>query len=322
MKDKLCCKLEPRLRAIDLVKPVVVLAFALSWSSPLLAGDAPQWLHPLVTAPLPEHTEKTEAIVLYSETNVTVISVDKIKTEVRAAYKILRPEGRDRGTVWVYLNSHKKIRSLHGWCIPAQGKDYEVKDKDALEMVPPMIAGFELVQDVKARVLHIPAADPGNIVGYEFEIEEEPIFLQDIWAFQERAPVRENHFSLHLPPSWEYKSWWLNHAEVRPTPTGSNQWQWAVSDVPWLRREPNMPPFGGVRGQMIVSFFPPGGAALNGFADWNGMGKWYWNLVSGRLEASPPIKQEVATLTNSKSVPLQKMQVLADFVQREIRYVA
>ena len=91
---------------------------------------------------------------------------DKIRTQVREAYKILRPEGRNRGTVWVYLNSRRKVKSLHGWCIPAQGADFEVKDKDSSEMSPPMIAGIELVQDVKVRVLHIPAPDPGNIVGY------------------------------------------------------------------------------------------------------------------------------------------------------------
>ena len=92
--------------------------------------------------------------------------------------------------------------------------------------------------------------------------------------------------------------------------------------MPWLRREPDMPPFQGLRGQMIVSFFPPGGLALNAFANWDGMGKWYWNLVNGRVEASPQINQEVTTLTASKATSLQKMQALAAFVQREVRYVA
>jgi hypothetical protein len=69
-----------------------------------------------------------------------------------------------------------------------------------------------------------------------------------------------------------------------------------------------MPPRDGVAGAMIVSFFPPGGAALNGFANWDAMGKWYTSLVSGRTDASLQIKQEVATLTASKTTSLQKMQ--------------
>jgi hypothetical protein len=286
------------------------------------AGDAPPWMHALVNAPLPEHSEKTEAILMYSEINVTVVAVDKIRTQVREAYKILRPEGRDRGTVWVYLNSRRKVKGLHGWCIPAQGKDFEVKDKDSLEMSPPMIAGIELVQDVKARVLHIPAPEPGNIVGYEYEVEEEPFFLQDSWGFQTSVPVRESHYTLQIPSGWEYKASWLNHAEVKPTDAGKNQWQWAITDIKELRHEPNMPPFNGVRGQMIVTLFPPGGRALNNFADWNEMGKWYTNLVSTRLEASPQIRQHVAELTTGKTDILQKMQTLASFAQHDVRYVA
>jgi hypothetical protein len=46
-------------------------------------GDAPQWLHALVDAPLPVYDEKTDAVLLYSEKTVTVVSSDKIKKTVR-----------------------------------------------------------------------------------------------------------------------------------------------------------------------------------------------------------------------------------------------
>jgi hypothetical protein len=279
-------------------------------------------MHALVNAPLPAYDEKTDAVLLYSETNVTVVSTDKIKTQVREAYKILRPNGRGHGTVLVRVNPQRKVKSLHGWCIPAQGKDYEVKDKDAIEVSPPNIEGAELISDVKYKVLHIPAPEPGNIVGYEYEVEDQPFFLQDMWQFQEMDPVRESHYSLQLPVGWEYKASWLNHPEAKPTEVGGNLSQWVLNNVRGMRREPEMPPRDGVAGSMIVSFFPPGGPALNGFATWNDMGKWYANLVSGRMEASPAIKQQVAALTASKSTPLQKMQAIAEFVQRDIRYVA
>ena len=322
MKDKLCFSQPPRRPVINFRSLLLVTVAGLTLNPCAWAADAPSWMHALVNAPLPEHNEKTEAILMYSETSVTVVAVDKIRTQFRKAYKILRPEGREHGTVRVYLNSQRKVKSLHGWCIPAQGKDYEVKDKDSLEMSPPMIAGIELMQDVKLRVLHIPAPDPGNIVGFEYEVEEEPFFLQDSWGFQTAEPVRESHYMLQIPSGWEYKASWVNHPEVKPTEAGKNQWQWALSDLKALRHEPNMPPFNGVRGQMIVTFFPPGGGATNSFADWNAMGRWYTNLLSTRVEASPQIKQQVAALTGGKMDNLQKMQTLARFVQHDVRYVA
>ena len=158
---------------------VVTAIWIMAFVPRALAGEAPPWMHALVGVAVPPYDEKTDAVLLYSETNVTVLSANRISTRFRAAYKILRPEGRERGTVAVYLNPSRKIKDLHGWCIPAQGRDYEVKDKDAIDIAAP-IEGGELVSDVRYRVLDIPAPDPGNIVGYEFELEEQPFFLQDI----------------------------------------------------------------------------------------------------------------------------------------------
>ena len=285
----------------------------------LANSDAPAWMHNLTNAPLLAYDEKTDAVLLYSETNVTVLSTDRIRTQVREAYKVLRPNGREHGTVVVYFNPQRKIRSLRGWCIPAQGKDYEVKDKDAVDR---SFSGGDLVDDAKYRVLQIPAADPGNIVGYEYEVEEQPFYLQDMWYFQGEDPVREGHYSLQLPAGWEFRASWLNHAEVPPTDGGNNLWRWTVNNVKEVRKEPDMPPVRGVVGQMIVTFFPSGGREPNGFAAWNDMGMWYGGLVRGRFAASPEIKQQVATLTASKNTTLEKMQALASFVQHDIRYVA
>src|SRR5215472_3666171 len=147
MKSRLFCSRVTQLRAISLGILWFGLAIVLAMASvrPANAADAPQWMHALIKAPLPTHDEKTDAVLLYSEESVNVISTDKIKTTVRAAYKILRPGGREYGEVVVYLDSNTKVTSLRGWCIPAQGKDYEVKDKEAVEMAVPRA---ELIDDV------------------------------------------------------------------------------------------------------------------------------------------------------------------------------
>jgi transglutaminase-like putative cysteine protease len=282
-------------------------------------GDAPPWMHALVNVPLAAYDEKTSAVLLYSSRDVSVMSADKMHTRVREAYKILRPDGRSHGTVEVLFDSQSKITSLHAWCIPAQGKDYQAIEKDAVDRA--YKPGWELASDAKVRTLSIPAPEVGNIVGYEYELEERPIFLQDIWYFQQADPVREGHYSLLLPSGWEYKASWLNHPEVQPTKLGSNSWQWDVSSINPIRHEAYMPPHSGVAGFMVLSFFTSS-ASLNSNVDWASLGKWYSTLLSQSLDASPEIKQQVALLSAPKSMPLQKMQAFASFVQRDIRYVA
>lgn len=285
-------------------------------------ADAPAWMHNLVNAPIPAHDEKTDAVVLYSEETLNVQSPDKIKRTVRKAYKILRPNGRDHGTVLVSFNQHSKVTSMHGWCIPAQGKDYEVKDKDAMEISLPKIAGSELISDVRDKMFEIPAADPGNIVGFEYEIEESPLVFQHSWGFQGADPVKDAKFTLQLPAGWEYTAIWRHHEEIKPTQAGANQFQWAISDVKGIRAEEQMPPWPGVAGEMIVTFFPAAGASDRSFKDWRQMGIWYTGLIQGRRDPTPEMKQKVASLTAGTSSQVEKMAALAKFVQQEIRYVA
>lgn len=327
MSSKWYCNLAERQRkssrggAVRFLMALLFAVVCLVWRASA-AGDAPGWMHALVNATLPAHDDKTDAVLLYSEKTVTVVSADKIKTTVRVAYKILRPAGHDYGVVVVSYNAHEKITAIKGWCIPAQGKDYEVKDKDAVEVSLPKVDGSELVSDVKDKVLRIPASDPGNIIGYEYEEEKQPYVLQDVWSFQETSPVREAHYTLQLPQGWEYKATWLNYPEAKSAQTG-NQAQWVVSDVKGIRHEDDMPPWPGVAGQMIISFYPPGGAAQNkAFQSWQQMGVWYQGLISGRQDASPEVKQKVAALTASTGTPLEKMKAVAGFAQKDIRYVA
>jgi transglutaminase-like putative cysteine protease len=300
----------------------IVVLCALGAAPRAAAGDAPAWMHALVNAPLPAHDDKTDAVLLYSERILTVHSPDKMKLVVREAYRILRPGGRHLGFVVAYLNSERKITGMRGWSIPAQGKDFEVKDKEAIEAAIPDVDGSELVSDARVKLLRIPGSEPGNIVGYEYEEELRPFLLQFNWPFQAGNPVREARYTLQLPPGWEYKASWLNYAEVKPVAVGSNTWKWELRDVKELRDEDAMPPERGVAGEMFLSLFPPGGGPNRGFSSWKDIGVWYSGLTSGRRDPSAEIKQKVAALTAAEPDSLAKMRALARFAQRDVRYVA
>lgn len=327
MNSKLSCSPGPLPRRTRLILAAgylfSVAICAILFAPAARAGDAPAWMHALVNVPLPAHDEKTDAVLLYSEDVLSVQSNGKIKNFLRRAYKILRPSGKEYGRIHESYDSETRITGIHGWCIPASGKDYEVKDKDALETALFGVANGELVTDVRTKLLQIPAADPGNIVGYEIEREGRPYVLQDAWMFQESIPVREARYTLQLPLGWEYKAAWLNYAKVEPAAIGNNQWQWVVTDVKAIKPEDDMPPWRGVAGQMIVSFLPTGGSAQNkGFENWSEMGRWEETLTRGRRDATADIKQKVTELTASIPTQLAKMQTLANFVQRDVRYVA
>src|SRR5882762_2828964 len=286
-----------------------------------VAGDAPSWIHAQAGATLPAHDDKTNAIVLYAETILTIQPNGKIKKLYREVDKILRPDGEGRGVVRVYFDSQSRITNLHAWCVPVSGKDYEVKEKDAVESAIIGVDGSELVSDLRTKTLRIPAATAGSVIGYEIEQELRPYVMEDDWDFQDTIPVREAHYTLQLPKGWSYKTNWLNHSEQAPTESGAGQWNWSIKDARAIRIEPDMPPWRGVAGRMVVAFVPPTGQDP-GIQSWREIGAWYLGLTQGRREASAEIKQKVVELTASVPTLLGKMQALAGFVQNEIRYVA
>jgi len=284
------------------------------------ASDAPGWMHALVGLPLPTYDEKTFAVVLYAEDVLSVQANGKMKKITRRAYKILRPDGRRLGKQHFFYDAETKISGIHGWCIPTVGKDFEVKEKEMTDTGYLDVEGGELYSDFHAKVMNIPAAEPGNIIGYEVEQDYRPYVSGDEWFFQEMLPVREARYTLQMPPSWEYKAVWMNHEELAPVTSATGQWQWTVRNIPEVKWEADMPPWKGVAGLLVVSIVPPGGAN-RGFLSWKDMGAWYNELTQGRRDASPEIKQQVATLTGSLKNPLAKMQALAGFMQNEVRYV-
>ena len=283
-------------------------------------ADAPAWMHAAANAPLPTYDEKTNAVLVYSEDITTVQPDGKTKAIERRAYKILRPEGREYGVAYAEVGREVRVGGMRAWCIPRQGKDYEVKDKDAMERSLG-VSGGELITDMRVRILQIPAAEPGNMVGYEIEYQSRPYVLEDWWWIQREIPVKEARYTLQLPSGWEYKAAWLNHSAANASASGNNLWTWVVNDLPAIRAEGRMPPFRSLAAQMIVSFLAPGGQR-RGFLTWDDMGKWQAELANGRRDLTPQASQKVAELIKDQTTPQQKMAAIATFMQRDIRYVA
>ncbi len=299
---------------------VCALTFALALSGTAVAATAPAWMRAQVNAQLPAHDDETDAVVLYSETILTVQGPGKIKHLQRTVYRILRREGERYGIVRADFTDQSRVTAMRGWSIPADGKDYAVGDRETVESGYFGVDGGELISDLRTKLLRIPAATPGSIIGYEVERDLRPYVMTDEWMFQDTVPVREARYSVQLPPGWSYKAFWLNHQETAPVTSAGGQWNWTVDNVKPIKPEAAMPPWQGVAGRMVLSLQPPDGQQ-RGFQNWQEVGAWYLDLTNGRRDASPEIKQKVQALTGSTPTILEKMRALAGFAQKDIRYV-
>jgi transglutaminase-like putative cysteine protease len=283
------------------------------------ADDVPGWLRDAARDASTNAEQDAEAVILYDEQQTTVKDNGEVETLYRRAYLILRTAGHEYGKLFVPFDSQTRITSIKAWCLPKQGKEYSVKEKDAAEI------GFseEFYSDLHHKVLEIPAADPGNVVGYEYVQKSRPFILQDEWTFQGELPVRRARFTLNLPGTWEFSSYWMHYTEQKPQSTTPTQTVWEVTNVPPIKHEQDMPPVGSVEGRMGVTYHPPsGGSGALGPTNWQQIGTWYAGLAATALQPTPEIEQKVRELTAGKTAWRDKLQALTSYVQSGIRYVA
>ena len=271
--------------------------------------------------PTAKYADDTEAVVLLDEQILNIKENGETRTIFRRAYKILRTTGRDRGVVNVYYRTTQdQLVSFKGWSLPPDGKESEAKEKDAVEHG---LSESGEYSDERVKRLRIPGSEPGNVIGYEYELVQHPDILQSVFYVQDLDPIREAKFSIQIPAGWEYKTHWANHAEVAPQQDSVNHWTWDTRDNPALPVEPEMPSARALEGRLVVNYFPTDATVRQKtFSSWDSFGRWFGQLSAGRRSTSNEIHQKVQELTASAPAPLDKMRALATFVQRQIRYVA
>ncbi|MGH9567579.1 MAG: DUF3857 domain-containing transglutaminase family protein, partial [Candidatus Angelobacter sp.] len=215
------------------------------------------------------------------------------------------------------FSGETKVGYLRGWSITAKGQEYEAKDKDSFER---SMSTFEVFSDEKAKVLILPGAEVGTVVGFEYEQKRRPYVFEDQWFFQDRIPVEKSRYTLHLPPNWEYRASWVNHKEEEPQIQGGT-YVWEVSDVPRIEREYNEPPYRALAGHVLVTFFSERTHNAT-YKTWSDVAAWNAQLIAGSFAASAPLQQKVMELAPASMPLLDRIKALAGFAQHDIRYAA
>jgi hypothetical protein len=277
-------------------------------------GDAPEWLRSLAKQPSKTYSDDANVVILLNNKTTTVKENGEIVKRGRLAWKILRPEGKNFSEFPVSYDSDSRVEYLHGWSITSKGQEYESKD-----IFEQTVSSYEVYSDTKVKVVRVPGADVGTVMGVEFEQKARPYILQDFWDFQTSVPVEQSRYELHLASGWRFRADWVNSETKKPTEeNGALVWQ--MSDVPRIEREPHRPPSDALAGRMVVTFLSDK-APNKSYRDWSEFGSWYTELASGVRQPSPALQQKVQEIAPDSLPLLQRIKTLAGFAQHDVRYV-
>lgn len=289
----------------------------LGFGPPASATDVPEWLRNLQRQPAKTYADDVNAVILLDDNVTTVKDNGDLLKHGRLAIRILRPEGRGWADYSVSYNGLSKVNYLRGWSITGKGQEYESKSSDVMEQGT---STYEVYSDSKIKRLHMPGADVGTVVGFEFEEQEHPYIFQDAWYFQSAEPVERSRYELHLASGWKVRSEWINHKEEKATEeNGALQWQ--LTDIPRIENEPRRPPAIGLAWGVVFTFSNDKMPAKN-YRNWSDLGSWYTQLASNARTPSPALTQKVQELAPPNLPLMQRIKALASFAQHDVRYVA
>lgn len=303
---------------------ILSTVFLLGAAQPASAArpdSAPDWVHAAAAQTLPAYPADTKAVELLHEITYTVSPDGRAVEHVRRVVRILRPQGRQESTIRVGFDKDTKILSMNVWSIGPDGHEYAVKDKEMSDEAPQ--SGYIVFDDDKYRVAHAPGGDPGAVVAYEFEQRVRPYITEKTWFFQSEIPSLSESFTLELPAGYTYGTVWAHHAPMAAIDLEKQRLRWDMKDVPGidLERVPMSPSPESLAARMTVHYAGPGLAfATDG--TWRGIGEWYAQLSKDRLLPSPEIAAKAQELTAGKSDFFEKTEAIAEFLQKELRYVA
>lgn len=292
------------------------------------SGDtrAPSWLIELSEKPVPELPPETEAVYLWNEQSLTYKPDGLMIRRGRQAIKILRPGGIERARLLVRANTfNTKVRRMSGWVVNPDKSSRSLNIKDAISS---SLAPDTLYWDVRLMALALPDVTRESLLGFEWEEEIQPISLEDVFGFQSRFPMLSGRYSLSFPSYVEPVFDWINWKQAEPKSKDDARQklkniEFEIGDVPAIQEEPLMPPDEAIAARLLVRLRPSGLPRYGlPFYTWKDMGLWYEGLSRERRLPNKAIKDIALELAGNVDNTRSKIERLAEFVQREIRYVS
>ncbi len=260
-----------------------------------------------------------KAIVLLSDELLTVQPDGQAKLRRREVIKLLRPQGREYAQLVAWSGGGRKLLSFHAWSIGPDGHQYTVKDEQIRE--EGAVADGLLYVDDRAKVVTPPGADPGGVVAYESEIQLPGYMTERSWDFQASIPVSRAVFEVDLPSGWKQKPLWHNHDSIQPQEVGPCHWRWELADIPAVDTDdvPLAPAEIALAGRMVVHY--AASEITQGDQLWTNIGQWYDGLATPQSAATTEIAAKAQELASKEGDFTARSEKIAEYLQREIRYV-
>lgn len=275
----------------------------------------------LQNAPSAEAFPDADIIYILKENVDEFFEDGRSKQTRHVVFKVIKDRGKDQADITIGFDSRiESATILYARTITADGEIVPLK-KNAVKVTTPYEA-YPSYSDYRNLIFSMPGVTTGAIVEYKILIERnKPIIEGDFsesYYFQGTNPVLLSRYRVIIPQAIDLKYQHrnpLNGAQLSPRiahQEGKKIYLWEYRNIPAIIAESSMPPWAEVAFNIMVTTMD----------SWEDFFKWRRKVIAGKTEPSEAIKNKVAELTHNLLTPEEKVNVVFEYVTRQIRYVS
>jgi hypothetical protein len=299
---------------------VLSTGFLLSYILISLAGAQPYWFKNLAEKEISfiPH-QKADVIVLHDVGKIEISSNLSANIQIQTAYKILNSDGEGYATLTLPTSSHIKVKGIKGW-VYTNDKEYkDLPKENVIEFSPQESSAY--YDDNRMVMATLPAVEPGVIVGFEAEIEEKgwTSTFQN-FTFQRSQPILFTKFELKIPDNWNLvqSEWKMNGIDYQK----QGEWHvWTGTNLPYVEKEPLSPSWYYLSKRIVINCYDTEKKDDRQFQEWQEVANWCSTVYQEPATPGPEVTKIAQEITADKITFEDKIQTIADFMQKNIRYV-
>lgn len=263
------------------------------------------------------------AIILKVNEETEIRPDDTSISSIHVVEKVLKERGKSLAEVDIgYDSTYQRIELEFARTITEKGQVISVGSENIRDVS--RYLNFPLYSNSRAFIISMPAVDVGSIIEYKLKIHSSKLVNKDNFAFiyrlREQYPVFKADFKLIVPKKKEVRFKYFNlfYAKgfnlepVTGDSLNNKTYSWNFNKIDSIIPEHAMPPAARVNPAFAIS----------SFSSWQQVYEWWKSLYQDKLELSQTTKDFAAELTKGQTSDFDKAKKLAEYVAKNIRYVA
>ncbi|MDX1470767.1 MAG: DUF3857 domain-containing protein [Flavobacteriaceae bacterium] len=273
-----------------------------------------------------ELRKQANAVIRYDNLSIDIASRNSLNTKFKRIVAVFNETGLNSIGTSISYDQSKKIKELGAIIYDASGNELEKYRESDFEDVS-AVSDFSLYEDSRVKYLDYVPREYPITVEFFYETSTKNTVIADSWYPQPNYYISTefSEYSLTYPEGMELNIKADNFGDLDITKVNAdNQIKYVAKYISAIQPEDYSPRLADIAPVVKVApkeFYYEGYEGEN--SNWEEMGRWMYNeLLKDGLELPLETKNEIRSLVQGITDPVEKSKIVYDYMQKRTRYIS